>query len=363
MIFDHLNIGVNDFTTGTGWEIKSEGACKGDVCIPLERGNEFDLRVVADRLAMALVHDATEGLWALGPASIGGRALVSAEAPELVLPDFDGNEFELSSLRGQKVALVSWAPYCGCRYDLPGWQTLHEELHPAGLEVVTVCLELEGAAVARPFIEAAKQTHHSLLDETHQMDALFGVMNIPTVTWIDEQGMIVRPPEAGWPPRVRLPEWLQTWDASENAERPRELRALGGGQDWDTYPDAIRDWVAKGAASRFALTSAEVVARSQPRPIEASQAAAEFELANHLWRQGHRTAAISHFNASYRLEPDNWTYKRQAWSVVGRERESGEFQLFAQGPTPGDPEPWPFDSDFVSDVAKLNEGEYFPKTL
>jgi hypothetical protein len=223
-------------------------------------------------------------------------------------------------------------------------------------------LELAGAAVARPFVEAAKQTHPSLLDETHQMDAIFGVVNIPNVVWIDEQGIIVRPAEPGWPPPVQLPEWLQSWDSSED-NQPPELRALSGGQDRRTYPDAIRDWVAKGAASRFALTPAEVVARSQPRPIEGSQAAAEFELANHLWRHGHREAAISHFNTCHHLEPNNWTYKRQAWSVVGRERGSGEFQLFAQGPTPDDREPWPFDSDFMSDVAKLNEGEYFPKTL
>jgi hypothetical protein len=60
---------------------------------------------------MALVHDEQAGLWALGPESLGNRALVSAEAPELVLPDLDGNEFRLSSLRGQKVVLVASAPY------------------------------------------------------------------------------------------------------------------------------------------------------------------------------------------------------------------------------------------------------------
>jgi hypothetical protein len=236
-------------------------------------------------------------------------------------------------------------------------------LHPAGLEVVTVCLELTGAEVARPFVEAARQTHPSLVDEAHQMDALFGVVNIPNVVWIDEEGVIVRPAEPGWPPPVQLPEWLQSWDTSEDEDRPPELRALSGGQDRSAYPEALRDWVAKGAASRFALTPSEVVARSQPRPGDASRAAAEFELANHLWRRGRREAAISHFNACHRLDPSNWTYKRQAWSLVGRERVVGEFQLFTQGPAPGDGEPWPFDSDFMSDVANLSEGEYFPKTL
>jgi peroxiredoxin len=50
-------------------------------------------------------------MWALGPATIGSRALASAEAPDLKLPDLDGNLFSLSSLRGQKVLLYAWAPY------------------------------------------------------------------------------------------------------------------------------------------------------------------------------------------------------------------------------------------------------------
>ncbi len=33
------------------------------------------------------------------------------EAPDLVLPDLDGQPFELASLRGQKVVLVAWSPY------------------------------------------------------------------------------------------------------------------------------------------------------------------------------------------------------------------------------------------------------------
>ena len=58
---------------------------------------------------------------------------------------------------------------------------------------------------SREFIEAvwaagSGANHTSLLDPTHQMDALFGVVNIPNVVWIDEDGMIVRPAEPGWGP-------------------------------------------------------------------------------------------------------------------------------------------------------------------
>jgi hypothetical protein len=109
MILDTLDIDTDTFFAGTGWQIRPEGACKGDVCVPLPTG--FELSTTAARLGMALVHDEAHDLWALGPESLSGRALATAEAPELALPDLDGNEFRLSSLRGEKVALVAWAPY------------------------------------------------------------------------------------------------------------------------------------------------------------------------------------------------------------------------------------------------------------
>jgi hypothetical protein len=109
VILDSVDVDTTWFEANTGWEIKPEGACRGDVCVPLP--DTFELGPVAERLGMALVEDEAEGLWALGPASVGGRALTTAEAPELVLPDVDGDEFRLSSLRGRKVVLVAWAPY------------------------------------------------------------------------------------------------------------------------------------------------------------------------------------------------------------------------------------------------------------
>ncbi len=111
MLADTLDIDQDAFAAGTGWEIKSEGACRFDVCVPLD-GGPFDVAGVATRLGMAIVPDEAAGLWAIGPASLGGRALASADAPELTLPDvLTGEEFRLSSLRGSKVVLAAWAPY------------------------------------------------------------------------------------------------------------------------------------------------------------------------------------------------------------------------------------------------------------
>ncbi len=112
MLITNDRMSASEFAAASGWEIRPEGACRGDVCVPLADSNtEFvDVQTLSARLGMPLVrHD--DALAALGPATVGGRALVTAEAPELVLPDFDGNEFRISSLRGQKVVLVAWSPY------------------------------------------------------------------------------------------------------------------------------------------------------------------------------------------------------------------------------------------------------------
>ncbi len=116
VLLDSLEADPVAFAERTGWEIKPEGACRADVCVPLPAGavtaaGALDVRAVADRLGMPVVHDPEHRLWALGPATVSGRALASAVAPELVLPDVDGNEFRLSSLRGQKVVLAAWASW------------------------------------------------------------------------------------------------------------------------------------------------------------------------------------------------------------------------------------------------------------
>jgi tetratricopeptide (TPR) repeat protein len=240
---------------------------------------------------------------------------------------------------------------------------------------VTVSLELSGPEASRPFIEAANPTHPSLLDPKHQLDALFGVVNIPNVIWIDEAGMIVRPPEPGWPPGDDYPDWLRGFLDERNAavekkaaeieqDDPGLAARMRGGQDHDSYPDAIRDWAQKGAESAFAMTADQVLAASAERGIDKSEGAAHFELANHLWTAGDRDSAIKHFNQAHRLQPDNWTYKRQAWSLVGNENAGGgEMGRFNQGPLPGAEADWPFEGNFMAESSATPAGDYYPNTM
>lgn len=115
MILDSLDVDVAAFEERTGWEIKPEGACKAEMCVPFpggasDDGATLDAREFAQRLGMPLIHNETHGLWALGPETLG-HALASADAPDFELPDRNGVPFRLSSLRGQKVLLLAWASW------------------------------------------------------------------------------------------------------------------------------------------------------------------------------------------------------------------------------------------------------------
>jgi hypothetical protein len=117
MLLTRLEVDPAELAARTGWVVKPEGACKGEVCVPLPGDARtgdgmLDVGTVAERLGMPLVRHADEELWALGPeTAVTGRALTTAVAPELTLPDVDGTPFTLSSLRGQKVVLVAWASW------------------------------------------------------------------------------------------------------------------------------------------------------------------------------------------------------------------------------------------------------------
>ena len=113
MILTSLDVDPKEFEDRTGWVLRPEGACKDDTCVPLPdaapRGR-LDARLLSQRLGMPLILDADANVWCLGPEA-RGRALVTTQAPELVLPDYQGHEFSLSSLRGQKVLLVTWSSW------------------------------------------------------------------------------------------------------------------------------------------------------------------------------------------------------------------------------------------------------------
>lgn len=350
MILTSLAIDPQEFEARTGWAIKPQGACKGEACVPLPANARradglLDAQVMSERLGMPLVEDSENGIWALGPeSSTTGRALTTAVAPELVLPDLDGNLFRLSSLRGKKVVLVTWASWCGCRTDLNYWQEIRAELHDKGVEIVTVALDTDGEKVARPWIELAKPEHPSLIDQAHVVDELFGVVNVPNGLWIDEEGVIVRPAEPAWPGRTHVTEWDSTGMTGRHLEMIEQVRQIRF--EASIYYDMLKDWVEKGKESQYVLSADEVIQRSHPRSSDTARAAAHFEIGQQLHRNGNHAGAVVHWREAHRLHPDNWTYKRQAWDIEDPGR---------QGPTDV------YDSNWLDDVRKIGPENYYPE--
>lgn len=103
------------FAAGTGWEPKPEGLCRGEICVPapgsLRADGTVDVEAAAGRLGMPIANDADHGVWAVGSATLGGKALATATAADPELITRDGNPFRLSALHGRKVLLVAWASY------------------------------------------------------------------------------------------------------------------------------------------------------------------------------------------------------------------------------------------------------------
>jgi len=162
--------------------------------------------------------------------------------------------------------------------------------------------------------------------------------------WIDEDGILVRPAEVCSAPIPRREKFASLLESA--APRMREMiqEALNMDLDTEAYAAALRDWARNGKKSRYALTPEEVVRRSAPRPKAVSLAAANFELGQHLHRTGREEEARPFFRQAHRLQPDNWTYKRQAWSLA--DPFQGQSELY--------------DSCWVKDVKKIGAENYYP---
>jgi hypothetical protein len=117
----NLWLSLEDLQASTGWELKAQGLCLDDRCVPLPSGREgeflgaggrFNLAAFARYLGQPVVHDDAHGVWLFGEAAATRReTLLSLEAPDFSLPGLDGRLYSLSQYRGRKVLLLSWASW------------------------------------------------------------------------------------------------------------------------------------------------------------------------------------------------------------------------------------------------------------
>ncbi len=183
---------------------------------------------------------------------------------------------------------------------------MYEELGDDGFVPITVALDR--ADDARPFIEAAKPKHPSLIDSDHVLAELYHVTNVPTMIWIDEQGMICRPHDTQF--------GTDTFTAFH-------------GKHSGPYLDMIRAWVRDGSG---AMERTELL-RCQPAPSPETQLArAERALAWWLHGKGRQEAAERHFVRAGELAPLDWTIRRGSMPIRGIDPFGNDFfELAGEG--------------------------------
>ena len=201
------------------------------------------------------------------------------------------------------------------------------------------------------WIDAAAPTHPSLIDTTHITGELFGFTNIPMAVWIDEDGTIVRPAEGASIQRNPMRDAEVPDGLPPRIDRAmREVKKIP--DNAEAYRAAIVDWAHNGAASPYALSPDEVIERSQPRGTDEATAAACFELGEYLRRTVSPEAAVPWWREAHRLHRTNWTYKRQAWTLVTTPEGATENDLM-QGPNDV------YTGNWLDDVIELGGGEAY----
>jgi AhpC/TSA family len=113
-----------ELTAVSGWELKPEGVCKDEICVPvpearrevLLRGGPsatlFNLTEFARLIEQPVAGDQANAVWYFGPAVWEWKTrLSSREAPDFALPDLAGSSHRLSDLRGKKIFLLFWASW------------------------------------------------------------------------------------------------------------------------------------------------------------------------------------------------------------------------------------------------------------
>ena len=308
-------VAADDLPGAIGWTLKPEGLCRGDQCVPVrdravlggtdtgDRDPAVDLLAVAAALGRPAFLDEDSATLAIGaPSDLRRRALAGRQAPPVELPDLDGNLRSISDLHDDKAVVVAFSTWCGCAYDLPGWQALRDELAEDGLDVVAVALDDDPEAV-RPFAEGLDIP--VLVDREHVLSELYAISNVPTVVWLDEQDRIARPNGVAF-----------------GTDTFRDFT----GVDSEPHKDAIRRWVRHGDVDVEVDAQEAVGDLSQDELL----ARLRFRIGAELRRRGDAEGAERNLAAAVELAPHDWTVRRAAMPLRGMNPFGDEFFEMAQ---------------------------------
>ena len=117
-----LWIRLGDLPGTTGWQMKPQGACLGELCVPLPEDKRSEWIADADdwvwlnysdfaaMIGQKYVRDGD--VWSLGSVpAVRQVGLECGVAPDFEVTERNGNTLRLSDLRGHKVVLFTWSSW------------------------------------------------------------------------------------------------------------------------------------------------------------------------------------------------------------------------------------------------------------
>jgi peroxiredoxin len=118
------------------------------------------------------------------------RAGEPVPAPDFALPGTDGGNHRLSEHRGEVVALVFWARWCGgCREQLALLRDLQTLYRPWGLRVMAVSLDDELDDAARVAASLGLD-YPVLLDRDKSVSRTWAPPRLPATYLLDRSGAV-----------------------------------------------------------------------------------------------------------------------------------------------------------------------------
>lgn len=149
-----------------------------------------------------------------------------------------------------------------------------------------MAVDVQGAEVARPWVERADATYKVVVDRENVLGELYGLKAVPIGILVDEEGRLATRPfpvnVADEEVRAALIRWATT------DRLPKDVLRQPTAQDRDL--DRLREAILR------------------------------FRLGRVLLDRGEREEALAEWRKAWRLDPDNWMIRKQVWAIEHPER-------------------------------------------
>ena len=152
---------------------------------------------------------------------------------------------------------------------------------------MVIAQDLQGAEVAKPWVEKAGGTYRALLDQHNAVGKAYNLKYVPVGIVVDEEGRLAK--------------------AVSNVNI-----------DDDDFAGKLAEWVETGAMPQEWVQNDR---QDEPRQLSADEveADARFQLARVLLQKGEKAEAIAELKRAVQLAPQNWLIRKQLWAIEAPE--------------------------------------------